>query len=302
MDLRPLLWVPDTGFPRRNVADRNELLAGSELGDRLAEEALAELDGEGAPVRLRYTIRNTDRTVGARLSGRLARRHGNTGLPAHTVVVEFEGTAGQSFGAFACPGMHLHLAGQANDYVGKGLGGGELVLRPPGSGRYRWHENVILGNTALYGATNGRLFAAGRAGERFAVRNSGAQAVVEGLGDHGCEYMTGGVVVVLGEVGRNFGAGMTGGVAYLYDPADRLPGRYNPQLITLQRVARPESVRQLRRLVEEHYQLTTSPRAREILDDWDAELRNFWLAVPKETAAQIEAANEGAAKEEEEKK
>jgi glutamate synthase (ferredoxin) len=295
MDLLPLLWTPDTGHPRRNVDERNPLLAGSDLGDRLAEDALAELDGEGLPVRLRYAISNTDRTVGSRLSGILARRHGNAGLPAGSIVAEFEGTAGQSFGAFGCQGVHLHLTGQANDYTGKGLGGGELVVRPRADTKMVWHENVIIGNTALYGATGGALFAAGRAGERFAVRNSGAQAVVEGVGDHGCEYMTGGVAVILGETGRNFGAGMTGGVAFVYDPQDRLPGRYNPQLIGIQRVAQHEFQRQLRSLVRKHFQLTGSPRAKAILGDWSEALRSFWLVLPKQAVATIEAANEGAA-------
>lgn len=296
MDLSPLLWAPDTGYPRRNVEERNPLLVGSDLGDRVAEDALAGLAEYGAPVHLRYAIHNTDRTVGARLAGQLAKRYGNTGLPAHSIVIELEGTAGQSFGAFLCPGIHMRLTGHANDYVGKGLGGGEIVLRPPMSARYPWHENVILGNTALYGATGGQLFAAGRAGERFAVRNSGAQAVVEGVGDHGCEYMTGGVVVVLGETGRNFGAGMTGGRAYVYDPSDRLPSRYNSQLITLRRVQRREHEQELRAMLHQHCQLTGSPRGREILADWDAELGKFWLVVPREAVAAIEAVNEGAEK------
>jgi glutamate synthase (ferredoxin) len=225
-------------------------------------------------------------------------------LPAGSVVVELEGTAGQSLGAFLCNGIHLHLTGQANDYVGKGLGGGEIVLRPQAKTQYSWHENVILGNTALYGATGGVLYAAGRAGERFAVRNSGANAVVEGVGDHGCEYMTGGVVVILGETGRNFGAGMTGGLAYIYDPADVLPSRYNPQLITLRRVRQTggsvmlrSAEASLRSFIRQHYQLTSSPRAKEILDNWDEELGNFWLALPKDAVAAIEAVNEGAEKE-----
>ncbi|MFZ2362143.1 MAG: glutamate synthase large subunit [Anaerolineae bacterium] len=303
LDLQSLLWTPDTGQPRRNVDVRNPLLVGADLDDRLAEEALDELADYGAPVRLRYPIANTDRTVGARLSGQLAKRYGNAGLPAGSITVELEGTAGQSLGAFLCHGIHLHLTGQANDYVGKGLGGGEIVLRPQARTQYTWHENVILGNTALYGATGGTLYAAGRAGERFAVRNSGASAVVEGVGDHGCEYMTGGVVVILGETGRNFGAGMTGGLAYVYDPADRLPDRYNPQLIALRRVQqsggpvmlRPTGTEaSLRTLLRQHYQLTGSPRAKDILNDWDAELGNFWLVLPKDAVAAIEAVNEGA--------
>ncbi len=298
LDLEPLLWTPDTGYPRRNVDERNPLLAGADLGDRLTDEALADLDDFGAPVRLRYAIHNTDRTVGTRLAGQLAKRYGSAGLPDGSIVVELEGTAGQSLGAFLCPGIHLHLTGETNDYIGKGLGGGEIVVRPPASTRYVWHENAIIGNTALYGATGGKLFAAGRAGERFAVRNSGAQAVVEGVGDHGCEYMTGGVAVILGETGRNFGAGMTGGLAYVYDPADALPGRYNAQLITLRRVQRREQEKQLRALVRQHAQLTGSPRARDILDDWETELGNFWLVIPKDAVAAIEAVNEGAEKEE----
>ncbi len=297
LDLQSLLWTPDTGQPRRNVDPRNPLLVGADLDDRLAEEALGELADYGPPVRLRYAIANTDRTVGARLSGQLAKRYGNAGRQAGSIVVELEGTAGQSLGAFLCNGIHLHLTGQANDYVGKGLGGGEIVLRPQAKTQYTWHENVILGNTALYGATGGVLYAAGRAGERFAVRNSGANAVVEGVGDHGCEYMTGGVVVILGETGRNFGAGMTGGLAYVYDPADRLPERYNPQLIALRRVQRREQEKQLRTLLRQHAQLTSSPRAKAILDDWDAEQGNFWLVLPKDAVAAIEAVNEGAEKE-----
>ncbi|HSN78507.1 MAG TPA: glutamate synthase-related protein, partial [Anaerolineae bacterium] len=303
LDLQSLLWTPDTGQPRRNVDERNPLLVGADLGDRLAEEALDDLADFGPPVRLRYPIANTDRTVGTRLAGQLAKRYGNVGLPAGSVVVELEGTAGQSLGAFLCNGIHLHLTGQANDYVGKGLGGGEIVLRPQARTQYTWHENVILGNTALYGATGGMLYAAGRAGERFAVRNSGASAVVEGVGDHGCEYMTGGTVVILGETGRNFGAGMTGGLAYVYDPADVLPSRYNPQLITLRRVQQgggPVMLRaaeaSLRTLIRQHYQLTGSPRAKAILDDWDEELGNFWLVLPKDAVAAIEAVNEGAEK------
>jgi glutamate synthase (ferredoxin) len=301
LDLESLLWTPDTGQPRRNVDERNPLLVGADLGDRLAEEALDELADYGPSVRLRYAIRNTDRTVGTRLAGQLAKRYGNAGLPAGSIVVELEGTAGQSFGAFLCNGIHLRLTGQGNDYVGKGLGGGEIVLRPEAGARYAWHDNVILGNTSLYGATGGSLFAAGRAGERFAVRNSGATAVVEGVGDHGCEYMTGGVAVILGETGRNFGAGMTGGLAYVYDPADALPGRYNPQLISLHRVRSAASLAMLRSaeaslrsLLRQHYQLTSSPRAREILDNWEEELGNFWLVVPKDAVAAIEAVNEGA--------
>jgi glutamate synthase (ferredoxin) len=243
---------------------------------------------------LAYTIRNTDRTVGAKLSGAIAAAYGDAGLPAGSIVAHLTGTAGQSFGAFTLHGVTLRLTGQANDYVGKGLAGGEIVIRPPDAAKYVWHHNVILGNTALYGATAGELYAAGRAGERFAVRNSGARAVVEGVGDHGCEYMTGGLVVVLGKTGRNFGAGMTGGAAYVYDRYDALPARANTQLVTLQRVARAEERAELRAMLERHADRTGSPRAREILDGWETHLPLFWRVAPVEQVAQLEAQNEGA--------
>jgi glutamate synthase (ferredoxin) len=314
MDLAPLLWAPDTGYARRNAEQRNRLLHHSELGDRLAEDALAEVEtgrweiengrweieeapssifNLQSPISLAYEIRNTDRTVGAKLSGAIAAVHGDAGLPPHSIVVNLTGTAGQSFGAFTIHGVALRLTGQANDYVGKGLAGGEIVIRPPDEAKYVWHHNVILGNTALYGATAGELYAAGRAGERFAVRNSGARAVVEGVGDHGCEYMTGGVVVVLGKTGRNFGAGMTGGAAYIYDRYDALPARANTELVTLRRVERAEDRAELRHLLERHADRTGSPRAREILDGWDAHLPLFWRIAPVEQVAQLEAQNEG---------
>ena len=285
MDLLPLLWAPDTGYARRNVDARNPLRSSSPLGDRLTADVLAALQSfefEGRDLRaererlparlaqypavhLSYAIRNTDRTVGGKLSGELAQRYGDAGLSPDTIVVELRGTAGQSFGALLLRGLSLRLVGQANDYVGKGLGGGEIVIRPPDEAQYVWHHNVILGNTALYGATGGELYAAGRAGERFAVRNSGARAVVEGVGDHGCEYMTGGVVVVLGKTGRNFGAGMTGGVAYVYDKHDMLTARANQQLVCLRRVERAEDQAELKALLERHLD---APPARAPAPSW----------------------------------
>ena len=319
MDLLPLLWAPDTGNVRRNVDARNPLRSSSPLGDRLTADVLAALQSfefEGRDLRaererlparlaqypavhLSYAIRNLDRTVGGKLSGELAKRYGDAGLSPHTIVAELRGSAGQSFGAWLLRGLSLRLVGQANDYVGKGLAGGEIVIRPPEEAKYVWHHNVILGNTALYGATGGELYAAGRAGERFAVRNSGARAVVEGVGDHGCEYMTGGAVVVLGQTGRNFGAGMTGGVAYVYDNHDMLTARANQQLVSLRRVERPEDAAELRALLERHLERTASPRARGILDDWENQLPIFWRVAPVEQVAALEAANEGVTEEEE---
>jgi glutamate synthase domain-containing protein 3 len=239
-------------------------------------------------LRVNATIANTDRTVGARLSGEIARVFGDQGLPSGSVEATFEGSAGQSFGAFSIRGMRLILYGEANDYVGKGMAGGELVIRPPREARFATHENVIIGNTVLYGATGGTLYAAGRAGERFCVRNSGARAVVEGLGDHGCEYMTGGIVVVLGEVGKNFGAGMTGGIAYVLDEAHLLPERYNPQLVSIERLNTDDE--DLSTLLREHLHWTESPRAREVLANWEEFRPKFWRVVPHPSGASVKVA------------
>ena len=232
--------------------------------------------------------------MGARLSGQLALRYGDQGLPKDQIQITLTGSAGQSFGAFGINGLNLLLVGEAQDYVGKGLSGGEIVIRPPEEARFVPHQNVIMGNTVLYGATGGRLFAAGVAGERFGVRNSGAVAMVEGVGEHCCEYMTGGTVVVLGETGRNFGAGMTGGEAYVYDIDRTLERRYNPELIAIRRVRGNGDDVALKTLVEEHFAKTGSQRARTLLEDWETQRQFFWYVAPRENMAAIEAANEGA--------
>jgi glutamate synthase (ferredoxin) len=300
MDLSPLLYVPDTGSARRRVLPKNELPkneSGGErhVGDRIVEQVLASLRANpGAPVRLAHRISNTQRTVGAGLSGQLALRYGDAGLPEGQVKITFTGSGGQSFGAFNVNGLHLTLIGEGQDYVGKGMSGGEIVIRPPEESRFVPHQNVIMGNTALYGATGGRLFAAGVAGERFAVRNSNAVAVVEGAGEHCCEYMTGGTVVVLGETGRNFGAGMTGGQAYVYDINNTLERRYNPELIAIQRVRGNGDDLELKALVQAHFDKTASQRARTLLEDWDTQRQFFWYVAPHENFRTVEAANEGA--------
>jgi glutamate synthase (NADPH) large chain len=218
-----------------------------------------------AKTRIAMSLRNKDRAFGAMLSGEIARRHGSEGLPDDTIVVDTQGSAGQSFGAFAAHGLTLNITGDANDYVGKGLSGGVLALRPPPSSPFRPEDEVIAGNTVLYGATSGRAFFNGQAGERFAVRNSGAQAVVEGIGDHGCEYMTGGVVIVLGNTGRNFGAGMSGGVAYVLDAENKLPSQCHVEVrddvTPIDENDRPLIVA----LLEEHVKRTGSPKAAELL-------------------------------------
>jgi glutamate synthase (NADPH) large chain len=210
----------------------------------------------------------------------VARKYGAEGLPEGTIVVEASGTAGQSFGAFAVRGMLLVLEGDANDYVGKGLSGGVLAVRPPARARYKAHENVIIGNTCLYGATAGKAFFAGRAGERFAVRNSGATAVVEGVGDHGCEYMTGGKVLVLGRTGRNFAAGMSGGVAYVLDLR---PGRVNAELVDLLPLD-DEDAAAVEDLVRRHRDETESTVARKLLQEWPAALERFTKVLPRDYA------------------
>jgi glutamate synthase (NADPH/NADH) large chain/glutamate synthase (ferredoxin) len=249
------------------------------LAVRIAEDARPVLAGPAWP-KSDYAIRNVNRTIGARAAGEIAVACGNQGLNGSSVEFRFAGSAGQSFGAFLIHGVRMVLEGDANDYVGKGMGGGEIVIRPPRGAGFEWHQNTIIGNAALYGATAGRMFAAGRAGERFGVRNSGAIAVVEGVGDHGCEYMTGGVAVVLGETGRNFGAGMTNGVAYVYDPANRFERRYNPELVTVARLMDPEDSYFLRQLIFYHLEETGSARARTVLDDWQENLAHFWKVQP----------------------
>ncbi len=245
---------------------------------RLAAPALER----GARVRAALPIRNAHRTVGAMLSGEIARRYGAAGLPDNTIRVRFTGSAGQSFGAFCVRGVTLVLEGEANDYVGKGLSGGRLVIIPPRGARFVPEETTIIGNVALYGATGGEVYIRGVAGERFAVRNSGAVAVVEGVGDHGCEYMTGGVVVVLGPVGRNFAAGMSGGVAFVLDEHGRLEQRCNRGMVELEGVADPADAELLRRLVGRHYRRSGSARARRLLAAWEEVLPAFVRVIPTE--------------------
>ncbi len=281
LDLTPILQPADpTGTrPRLHVVSRNARPSDTALDPEIIRDAQDALDN-GKRVRLAYTIQNAHRAVGTRLAGEIARRYGSVGLPKDTIEIRFRGSAGQSFGAWATSGMRLILEGEANDYVGKGLCGGEIVVMPPAEAGFKPQENVIVGNTVLYGATGGSLYASGRAGERFAVRNSGATAVVEGVGDHACEYMTGGVVVVLGEVGRNFAAGMSNGVAFVLDEANLLPSRYNPEMVALERTMSLDDLEQLYSLVRAHFEKTGSPRAQEILDTWDYYREKFWKVIP----------------------
>lgn len=247
----------------------------SQLAEQLLAESVQALRGE-CSVLTRHSIHNYDRTIGAGLAGEIARKYGNTGLPGVSITSVFHGSAGQSFGAFTMPGMNLVLHGEANDYVGKGMTGGQIVIAPPVEAGFAAHQNTIIGNTVLYGATGGQLFAAGRAGERFAVRNSGALAVVEGVGAHACEYMTGGVVVVLGETGPNFGAGMSAGVAYIFDREGVFPQNCNDELVELQRLEDPAEIEALRALLQAYRKKTRSWRAAQLLAEWSRMQRVFW--------------------------
>jgi glutamate synthase (NADPH/NADH) large chain len=235
------------------------------------------------PVEMNFAIRNVHRTVGAMLSGEIACRYGSEGLPEDTIRINFAGSAGQSFGAFLAKGVTLTLEGDANDYVGKGLSGGKLVVYPPKASRFHAEENILIGNVVLYGATSGEAFFSGVAGERFAVRNSGATAVVEGVGDHGCEYMTNGLVIVLGSCGRNFAAGMSGGIAYVFDErGDFTEKRCNLASVDLEPVIEPRDVELVHGLVQRHYELTGSKRAKTVLDSWLEVLPRFIKIFPHE--------------------
>ncbi len=232
------------------------------------------------PMVLDLPIRNVDRTVGARLSAEVVRRHGSEGLPEDTIVFNFTGSAGQSFGAFLAPGITMRVYGDANDYLGKSMSGGRIIVRPAPRAKVVAHENIIVGNVVLYGAHRGEVYINGLAGERFAVRNSGADAVVEGVGDHGCEYMTGGAVVILGPTGNNFAAGMSGGVAYVYDESGLFDTRCNLDMVDLETVHESEDVERLKRMLRHHQKYTGSARARHVLRNWGAHVQYFVKVMP----------------------
>lgn len=282
LDLSRVLADPDPlgKKPRKNEQARNDRPEEQTLDDALFLACKRAVD-EKRPVEFKAAIRNTDRTVGARLAGYIAQKYGDAGVRDKMIVATFEGSAGQSFGAFCISGMQLNVLGDANDYVGKGMNGGEIVICPPKNAKYATNENAILGNTVLYGATGGTLYAAGMAGQRFCVRNSGAVAVVEGVGDHACEYMTGGTVVVLGEFGRNFGAGMSGGIAFVYDPDNKLPTRLNGDMVKLERLDGEEDDAWLRELVKGHATATESRYAWVLDWRWGDTQKYFWRVVPK---------------------
>jgi glutamate synthase (NADPH/NADH) large chain len=287
LDLNPLLITVDgahkIGYDRSKP--RNPV---PDTLDAEIEKDAARFLKDREKMQLEYAVQNTHRTIGTRISSLIVQNFGmrNDLQPDH-LTIKLKGSAGQSLGAFAAPGLKLEVSGDANDYVGKGLSGGTIVVRPTMSSPLVAADNVIIGNTVLYGATDGYLFAAGRAGERFAVRNSGAKVVVEGCGSNGCEYMTGGVAVILGSIGANFGAGMTGGMAYLYDPEGQAPALMNMETLVTCPVTVGHWETQLRGLIERHARETGSRKAAEILTHWDREKGHFLQVCPKEMLVHI---------------
>jgi len=281
VDLTNVLTMPElpAGTPLHQTRDQEPVLDDA-LDWQLVREAAPALERRER-VQLNAQVRNVNRAVGGILSSEIARLHGPEGLPEGTIQASLEGSAGQSFGAWLMYGVTATLAGETNDYTGKGLAGGVIAVRPPEMAAFAAEDNVIVGNTVLYGATAGRAFFRGLAGERFAVRNSGADAVVEGVGDHGCEYMTGGRVVVLGPTGRNFAAGMSGGLAYVYDEHKRFENQVNAELVDLDELSELDEA-ELKDLVAEHAERTGSTIARAMLDDWDAAVARFVRVMPRD--------------------
>ncbi len=284
--------VPDS-VPRFCIEPSNPSFDKGELAEQMLKDAKAAIDSK-TPLELNYAVHNTNRSIGARLSGEIARVHGAAGLPDNCLTIKMSGSAGQSLGVWNAKGLRLVVEGDANDYVGKGMNGGSVVVYPPKNSAFKTNESIIIGNTCLYGATGGALYAAGMAGERFAVRNSGALAIVEGVGDHGCEYMTGGAVIVLGETGLNFGAGMTGGFAFIYDVQDQFAHRYNNELIDIHRINTEPMVQYrqyLKQKIQQHVAATGSAHGQWLLDNFSDAVNHFWLVKPK--AAKLDTLLQG---------
>merc|ERR1711906_45548 len=273
-----------------NLVEKGKIVHTNKFSSDLDREVCADADiikvinDNAGETSANYNIKNTDRSTCAMLAGEIARSHGNSGFNGK-INVNFHGSAGQAFGAFVLPGLSVRLSGEANDYVGKGMHGGEIVVVPDNEAGFVAADSSIVGNACLYGATGGDFHANGRAGERFCVRNSGAYAVCEGTGDHCCEYMTGGVIVMLGTVGRNVGAGMTGGIAYFYDKEGDFEDKVNPEIVKMQRLVTPDGEAQLKHMIERHFEKTGSERAESILDNWDEEVQKFWQVYPPSEAS-----------------
>ena len=282
IDLTPILY-------RIDVPEGTKLYNTEKQVHDISKSIEFDIIGKAHPALFRkekttldFPIKNTDRAVGAIISNEIPKIYGEEGLPENTLKLNFTGSAGQSFGAFATKGLTMVVNGNTNDYLGKGLSGAKLVIKVPFKSTIKPEENVITGNVTLYGATSGEAYINGKAGERFCVRNSGAKAVVEGIGDHGCEYMTGGVAVILGSVGRNFGAGMSGGIAYVFDKDNSFRSNCNGDHLNLLPVDEDNDIQQLKDLIENHYNATLSPLAQRILEDWENCLPKFIKVFPEE--------------------
>jgi len=286
IDLSPILKdvAKEAGHDIARICtmNRNDGNHAHPLDDKILQQAQGAIKDK-TPITLDYKIKNTNRNIGTKLSGSIAYTYGDHGLPEGTVNVNLRGSAGQSFGTFLCSGVKFVLVGEANDYVGKGMSGGQIIIRPPENASFAAAENSIVGNTVMYGATGGELFAAGLAGERFCVRNSGGTGVVEGCGDHGCEYMTNGRAVILGATGKNFAAGMSGGVAYVYDIEGNFRSLYNPEMVKVEHVEDDGELKALAELIYRHLEFTESARAKEIMDDWTANQEKFLKVSPKDS-------------------
>jgi len=280
LDFSMIFYQPDVSGQRalRSVNSQADRL-NDHLDWRILKKAKPAIE-RAEHTSIEMPIRNIDRTVGAILSNKIVKKYGPKGLPDDTLEIVLSGSAGQSFGAFLAPGVTLKLLGDSNDYLGKGLSGGRIIIKTPEGSPFMPHENIIVGNTVLYGATSGQVFINGMAGERFCVRNSGATAVVEGLGDHGCEYMTGGLVVVLGKTGCNFAAGMSGGLAYVLDEAQLFDTRCNLDMVELESVWKKEDKDLLHNLIRQHLIYTNSKHAQHILDAWPDMVGKFVKVVP----------------------
>jgi glutamate synthase (NADPH/NADH) large chain len=280
LDLSPILkTTPPSGEVSLICTRGPEKQEETDLDIEIRKRIRAAIESKEKVV-VNLPVRNVHRTIGGRIGGEIVKKYGPEGLPDGTVQINLKGSAGQSLGAFLAPGVTIRVEGDANDYVGKGMSGGRVVITPPMGAAFMPHENIIVGNVVLYGATGGELFINGMAGERFAVRNSGATAVVEGVGDHGCEYMTGGTVVVIGPTGNNFAAGMSGGIAYVYDPSELFDTRCNFDMVDLESVSDPKDRVKLHALIKTHYELTKSPKAQTLLDNWNTHLPLFVKVIP----------------------
>jgi len=292
LDFSRILLPPDRvdGEPLRCTSKQDHDFSLS-LDPAIVRDCRAAID-QGTTVTIDRKIRNCNRTVGATLSYHITKKYGSAGLPDDTITVNFNGSAGQSFGAFLTRGVTFRLIGESNDYFGKGLSGGRLILLPPLESTFSGYRNIITGNVNLFGASGGEAFINGVAGERFCVRNSGATAVVEGVGDHGCEYMTGGVVVILGSTGVNFAAGMSGGVAYVYDDNQLFDTRCNLEMVDIEPVVDSEDITALKNLIVRHVAYTNSLVGNRILDSWDESLPRFVRVMPIEYRQALEKIRE----------